>query len=140
MKEEFPYKDIVNLPHPVSRRHQQMPMENRAAQFAPFAALTGHDSAIAETARTTDSGIELSAEQLQELSWRLNYVMSLSECPVLEITYFMPDAYKPGGSYVTIRGSIRKVEEAYNTITLTDGTEIPIHAVTDIKGDLFSDL
>lgn len=140
MNEEFPYEDIVNLPHPVSRRHPQMPMENRAAQFAPFAALTGHDSAIAETARTTDSDIELSAEQLQELSRRLNYVMSLSECPVIEITYFRPDAHKAGGSYLTIRGSIRKVEVAYGIITLTDGTEIPIHAVIDIKGDLFSDL
>lgn len=76
MSEYFPYEDIVNLPHPESKRHPRMSMANRAAQFAPFAALTGHDEAIAETARQTSAHTEVSADQLQELSRKLSYALS----------------------------------------------------------------
>lgn len=140
MSEVFPYEDIVNLPHPVSKRHPQMPMLNRAAQFAPFAALTGHDEAIAETARTTTAQRDMSADQLCDLSRKLAYALSFADSPVINITYFKPDSRKQGGAYVTVRGSIKKVEEVYNLLTLTDGTELPLDAVSDLQGEIFNDL
>lgn len=133
MTEDFPYEDIVNLPHPQSGRHPQMPLESRAAQFAPFAALTGHGDAIAETARHTDAYTELSPDQQLDLSRRLTYALSLPDPPVLDITYFRPDAHKDGGAYITVTGTIKKLEPAYNLLTLTDGTKIPLTAITVLR-------
>lgn len=115
-------------------------MEARAAQFAPFAALTGHDAAIAETARRTYSQLDLSADELQVLSQKIAYALSFAERPQLSITYFQPDSRKSGGAYVTVHGSIKKVEECFNLLTLTDGTEIPLDAISDISGEIFNDL
>lgn len=140
MSEYFPYEDIVNLPHPERKTHPRMSMANRAAQFAPFAALTGHDKAIAETARQTSAHAELSADQLQGLSRKLNYAMSFAEHPVLDITYFKPDEHKTGGSYVTIRGSIKNVKEVYNLLTLVDGTTIPLNAISDLQSEIFNNI
>ncbi|MDE6802481.1 MAG: hypothetical protein K2J06_06915 [Muribaculaceae bacterium] len=137
---DFPYEDIVNLPHHVSARHPQMSLENRAAQFAPFAALTGHDAALAETARMTSSRVDLSADQYQTLSRRLAYALSFADRPEIRITYFRPDGRKEGGAYVTVTGIVRKVEEPYDLLTLTDNTEISLSAITDIRGAIFDDL
>ena len=115
-------------------------MENRAAQFAPFAALTGHDEAIAETARITSARIHQTAEQLQELSGKLAYALSFAERPSLAITYFKPDSRKQGGAYVTVNGSVRKVEECMNLLILSDDTKIPLDAISDISGGIFDDL
>lgn len=134
------YDDIINLPHYVSRTRKPMSMDARAAQFAPFAALTGHDAAIAETARTTSSQLDLSAEELQTLSRKIGYALSFAEHPQLSITYFQPDSRKSGGTYITVQGSIKKVEECFNLLTLTDGTEIPLDAIFDISGEIFNDL
>lgn len=139
MDDNFPYEDIVNLPHPESKRHPRMSMEARAAQFAPFAALSGHDEAMAETARCTTPQSEMSADQLQELSRKMNYVLSLPHRPAIEITFFQPDRHKQGGSYITVTGSIKKVEEAYNLLHLTDGTTIPLDAISDLSGTIFAD-
>lgn len=135
-----PYEDIINLPHYVSTKRKQMSMEARAAQFAPFAALTGHDAAIAETARRTSSQLDLSADELQVLSQKIAYALSFAERPQLSITYFQPDSRKSGGAYVTAHGSIKKVEECFNLLTLTDGTEIPLDGISDISGEIFNDL
>ncbi|MGM9853777.1 MAG: hypothetical protein ACI30N_07410 [Muribaculaceae bacterium] len=140
MSEEFPYEDIVNLPHLQSGRHPQMPLESRAAQFAPFAALTGHSDAIAETARRTDDFPELSADELLDLSRRLTYAMSFPEPPSITITFFRPDIRKTGGAYVTVTGTIKKLEPAYNLLTLTDGTQIPLSAITALQSPIFTDL
>ena len=102
MTEDFPHEDIVNLPHPQSGRHTQMPLESRAAQFAPFAALTGHSDAIADTARRTDTFTELSTDQQLDLSRRLTYALSFPDPPSITITYFRPDARKDGGAYITV--------------------------------------
>ena len=133
-----PYEDIINLPY--NGQPDAMPLANRAAQFAPFAALTGHDAAIAETARTTSARLEQSADRLRELSRRLAYAMLFADSPVLKITYFQPDNRKAGGSYVSVTGSIRKVEQCFNLLTLADNTEIPLDAITAIEGEIFNDL
>lgn len=135
-----PYEDIINLQHYVSNKRKQMSMMARAAQFAPFAALTGHSAAIAETARRTSSKLDLSADELQVLSQKIAYALSFAERPQLSITYFQPDSRKSGGAYVTVRGSIKKVEECYNLLTLTNGTEIPLDAISDVSGEIFNDL
>lgn len=140
IKEDFPYEDIINLPHPVSSRHPQMPLRSRAAQFAPFAALTGHNEAIAETARRTTPRLDISADKLTELSRKLAYTLSFANKPEIEITYFCPDRCKTGGSYLTVKGKIKKVEEVFNLITLTDGTGIPLDAVSEISGEIFDSL
>ena len=134
------YDDIINLPHFVSSKRIPMPMANRAAQFAPFAALTGHSDAIEETARITQTQTDLSAEALSVLSTKLAYAMSFPERPMLSITYFQPDYHKSGGTYISIQGAVKKVEKCYNLLTLTDNTEIPLDAILDISGEIFDDL
>ena len=140
MMGKFPYDDIVGMERPVSKRHTPMSRENRAAQFAPFAALTGHDAALSEVARTTSGRRELSSEELQQLSSRLTYAMSQPGHPAIAITYFHPDSRKEGGEYVTVRGAVKKVEVMLNRLTLTDGKIISLSEITDIEGDLFSDI
>ena len=142
-----PYDDIINLPHHVSATHKHMAMRPRAAQFAPFAALSGHDAAIAETARITLSRPELSDEQIQELSRRLAYALSQPGLPELSITFFRPDCRKSGGGYVTVLGSIKRIEAdgrrhdrgegSPDVLILTDGSRIPLDDVTDISGEIF---
>ncbi|MCM1349467.1 MAG: hypothetical protein NC338_08655 [Firmicutes bacterium] len=128
------YEDIINYLHHVSRKRKPMSMESRAAQFAPFAALSGHDDTIAETGRQTTSRIELSADEMQALSQKLSYAQTLAEPPLLSITYFRPDSRKSGGAYITVQGRIKKIESCFNLLTLTDGTEIPLDAISDISG------
>lgn len=99
------YDEIIDLPHHVSKTRPQMPMSDRAAQFSPFAALTGYDSAIKETGRLTDEKIELGEESLTALNARYQMLMDvLAEGPEVRITYFKPDERKAGGAYVTIQG------------------------------------
>lgn len=113
-----------------------MPMQARAAQFAPFAALTGHDAAIAETARTTSPHIEPSADRQQTLSRKIALTLSAADSPQISITYFRPDNRKIGGEYVTVRGSVKKVEEYLNHLILSDRTEIPLDCITDISSTI----
>ena len=128
------YDDIINLPHPVSKNHPQMPFRDRAAQFAPFAALTGHDAAIKETARLTDERLELSEEVIAQLNEKINIIRNNSGIEQnVSITYFIPDAKKNGGFYVTYSGIVRKVDEYEHTMIMTDQTVIPIEQISDIK-------
>lgn len=132
-----PYDDIIHLPHHVSKRHPQMSLYNRAAQFAPFAALTGHDAAIEETARLTDVQQELTQGERDVLNRKMNYLLHTDGIPVVEITYFQPDKRKAGGAYRTVSGTVKKVDDAAGAVVLTDGTIIPLDAVSDIKGEVF---
>lgn len=106
------YQEIIDLPHHVSKTHPQMPMSDRAAQFSPFAALTGYNSAIRETGRLTEERIELDEEALMALNMRYQLLIdSLKECPEVRITYFKPDERKSGGAYLTITGVVKKVDD-----------------------------
>lgn len=133
------YEDIINLPHHVSKTRPQMPMSDRAAQFAPFAALTGYDSAIKETGRLTDKRIELDEEALTALSMKLQFLMdAIDEEPEVEITYFKPDERKAGGSYLKITGIVKKLDEYERVLVLISGQKIKLDDIMDVSGDVFS--
>ena len=135
------YEEIINLPHHVSKTRPQMPMSDRAAQFAPFAALTGYDSAIKETGRLTDERIELDEEALTALNMRYQLLMdALNEEPEVEITYFKPDERKTGGEYISVTGAVKKIDDFERLITMQDGMKIPMDDVLSIDGELFSSL
>lgn len=119
------YDDIIHLPHHVSRIHPQMSMEDRAAQFSPFAALTGYDAAIVETARLTAQRVELDEYERQALNEKLQFISEhLNEHPKVSITCFVPDARKEGGEYVTVTGNIKKLDDYEHRIVLMDGSRI----------------
>lgn len=121
------YDDIIDLPHPVSQRHPQMPLADRAAQFSPFAALTGLDAALQETARLTDQRITLDEYEQAELDKMLQAVREAApQHPAVEITYFQPDARKAGGQYVTSVGHVKRIAEYEQQLILTEGTCIPL--------------
>lgn len=139
--DEHKYDDIINLPHPVSKKHPQMPPLNRAAQFSPFAALTGHDAAIQETARLIDSFIELDEDQKEQLDEQLQLIRkNLEQKPECEITYFKPDEKKDGGSYVTVCGRVKQIDEYRHLIIFTDETVLPIEHIFSVRGELFQDI
>ena len=141
MKTTSKYDEIIGLPHHVSKTRPQMPMSDRAAQFAPFAALTGYDSAIKETGRLTDEKIELDEEALTALNMKYQLlVVVLDEEPEVEITYFKPDERKAGGEYVSVIGAVKKVDDFERLITMQDGMKIPMDDVLSIDGELFSSL
>ena len=118
-----------------------MPMSDRAAQFAPFAALTGYDSAIKETGRLTGERIELDEEALTNLNMRYQLLVdALDEEPEVEITYFKPDERKSGGEYVTVTGTVKKVDDFERLITMQNGTKIPMDDVLAVDWDFFSNL
>ena len=128
------YGDIIHLPHPVSSRHPRMPAANRAAQFAPFAALTGYDAAIRETARLTDRKIELDEYEREALDHQLQWALQHpgGPLPVL-LTYFQPDSRKDGGAYVQTAGILKKIDTCQQAILLTDGRRIPLADVLSVE-------
>ena len=133
------YNEIMGLSHHVSKTRPQMPMSDRAAQFAPFAALTGYDSAIKETGRLTDERIELDEEALTALDMKYQLLMdTFDEAPEVTITYFQPDERKAGGKYVSATGAVKKVDDFERRITMRDGAKIPMDDVLSIEGELFS--
>ena len=135
------YDEIMGLPHHISKTRPQMPMSDRAAQFAPFAALTGYDAAIKETGRLTDERIELDVEALSALDMKYQLLMeALDEAPEVTITYFRPDERKAGGKYVSAVGAVKKIDDFERRITMRDGTRIPTDDVLSIDGELFSSL
>ena len=120
------YDDIIGLPHPVSADRPHMPMIDRAAQFSPFAALTGYDAAIAETARLTEQKRELSDEQKGVISKQLFRLQSrLKTDPEVAVTYFVPDSRKRGGTYQTVTGKAKKVDEYLGVLEMSNGVSIP---------------
>lgn len=128
------YDDIIHLPHPVSKRHPQMPLSNRAAQFAPFAALTGHEAAIQETARPTEPFIELGEDRKAQLNEQLQKLREkAAQQPEIIATYFQPDARKSGGAYVTVCGHVKTIDEYKRRLLLTDETVLPIEYLFSIS-------
>lgn len=135
-----PYDDIIALPHHVSNRHPHMPVSDRAAQFTPFAALTGYDAAIRETARLTDQKVEQTDDVKTLLDWKQQILLNFPEPqPPVTVTYFNPDTRKSGGSYVTVSGHFRKIDPLNRLLILTDKTCIPLDDISDLEGDLFSE-
>ena len=129
------------MPHHVSKKHPQMPMEERAAQFAPFAALVGYEEAVEEMARLTDKRIELDEEAKNILDMKfqmLNEQLKVQIHPQVTIMYFVPDLKKEGGKYIKISGTIKRIDEFKQLIVLDDKAEIPITEIISIVGDSVS--
>ena len=132
------YDDIIHLPRHVSKTRPKMAIIDRAAQFAPFAALSGHDSAVKETARLTDERTVLDQYQKDAISERLQIISDLiKEQPEVSITYFQPDAKKQGGAYLIVSGTVKKIDEYERVVNMTDGTKILIDEIFGIEGKIF---
>ena len=152
------YDDIIHLQRPASGKHPPMPMSDRAAQFSPFAALTGHGEAVKETARLTGTRAELDEYEKEILRERLQYLSNCVEAwnavglpaeerPVMAITYFVPDLLKAGGEYVTASGPVKKLDQYLRQIVLADGAgadpaaaiEIPVDEIIRVESEIFED-
>lgn len=134
------YDDIIDLPHHVSETHPRMSLYDRAAQFSPFAALTGHEAAIRETARLTDRRLELDEDSRRILDGKLQLIQRWrreGKSIVLSVTYFQPDERKSGGSYVTVKGKVKKIKEYEKKLILEDDREISMENILEITGEEF---
>ena len=128
-----PYDDIIHLPRPVSKKHPPMPLTKRAAQFLPFAALTGFEAEIAEAARFTEAAPELGEDALAALDEQLiSLSQRLAERPGVTVTRFVPDEKKSGGRYETLTGQARRLDEAGRVLILTDGTRIDLDSIVEL--------
>ena len=128
-----PYDDIIDRPRPVSKKHPPMPMEKRAAQFLPFAALTGFEREIAEAARLTEAAPELGEDALAALDERLALLRQrLAEQPEVKITRFLPDEKKAGGRYESLTGLVRRLDETNRALVLTDGTRVDLDTIVEL--------
>ena len=133
------YEGVINRPHHVSARHPRMSMLDRAAQFAPFAALTGYGEVIRETARLTDRKLELSDSEKAVLDYKLQMACDFpGERPVVTITYFVPDQKKTGGAYHSISGKIQKIDDYEKQVVMDDKTRIDIDCILGIDGDIYA--
>ena len=134
MNDEHKYDDIINLEHHVSTKHSRMSLENRSAQFAPFSALTGYEEAVTEEARITESRIDIDEEAKIEVNEKLNYIMKhLDKNIIVSVTYFEKDKKKQGGSYKTIKGIIKKIDDFRKTIEMQTGEIIIIEELKKIE-------
>lgn len=131
------YDDIINLPHYTSKKRPRMSMHDRAAQFSPFAALTGYEDAVEETARLTDSKIELDDDKVADINTKLQLIKEhLSELPEVTVTYFVQDEKKAGGAYLTLTDKVRIIDEYEKFIVFISGKRILIDEIYSIKGEL----
>ena len=129
-----PYDDILHGRRPVSAKHPPMSQADRAAQFSPFAALTGYEAAVRETARLTEGRIELSEEEKASIDAVLQYLQDcISEQPPVIVTYFVPDRKKDGGAYVTVTGPLKRIDLLERRLLFTDGTQIPIDDISRLR-------
>ena len=128
------YDDMIQMPHPTSKSHPPMSRLNRAAQFAPFAALTGYDAKVREVARITERKIELDEDSRSLLDETLRQIQEqIEECPEVEVTYFEKDDQKEGGSYHTIQDKIKKIDTYTHMLIMVNGIRIPLEDVIDIQ-------
>ncbi len=135
---EKKYADIINMPHHVSPNRPRMSDTDRAAQFSPFAALTGYDSTVAEAGRLTDKKLNISEDMKTVLNEKMQMIFDyLDDKPFISVTYFVPDKKKSGGAYVTVSGVVKEISEYDRAIILTDKTSIPIEQICEIEGELF---
>lgn len=134
------YDDIINLPHHVSKKHKQMSLDARSAQFAPFSALTGYDDVIEETVRLTNEKIEIDENIKIVLDEKLQIIEEkIAEKPLITFIYFVPDLKKDGGMYLKITGKVKRIDKYKHIIILEDKTEIPIADVAEINGKIFDE-
>jgi hypothetical protein len=132
------YNDIINLPHYRSKKRPHMSAHDRAAQFSPFAALTGHDEAIKETARLTDKKIELDETTKEILNEKFNYIMEhIYDQPEISVEYFVPDSLKDGGMYVDFTGNVKKYDYLNRILYFTNNTEIKVDYILNIESRIF---
>ena len=136
MRYDHSYDDIINLPHYVSKKHPPMSLYARSAQFAPFAALTGYEDAVKETARETNERVEIDDELKNILDAKLQLLQeNIDKKEEITFTYFVPDAKKDGGEYVNVVGIVKKIDTINQVIILMDKREIPIEEIIDISGN-----
>ena len=132
------YDDIIHLPHHVSEIHPQMTIINRAAQFSPFAALTGYEDALGETSRLTDAKVALAEDEKEILDEKLRMIQEgIKNHPEVTITFFVPDEKKAGGAYTSVTGRVKKIDGYEQTVVMQDGTKIPVGEITEIEGIIF---
>ena len=141
MAEKYPYEDIVNLPPHISKKHPQPSMMDRAARFAPFAAITGYEEMVLEEARITEERVDLDEGALSLLNEKLNMIQEfLDEEPEVTITYFEPDKKKDGGAYISITGTVKRIDEYERIVLMSDDKKIKIDEIYAIESDLFYSL
>lgn len=139
LKYDHSYDDIINLPHHVSKKHPPMSLYARSAQFAPFAALTGYEDAVKETARETGDRIEIDDELKKILDEKIQIIIEqIKNKNELTFTYFLPDSAKDGGTYISVIGIVKKIDTYNQIIILEDKTQIPIDEIIDISGEIFN--
>ncbi len=140
MNNDFPYNDILHLPHHVSPTRARMSMVERAAQFAPFAALTGYDAAIKETARLTGQRVELTEGAKAELDGKIRILQEHSrEQPEISVTHFVEDLRKDGGQYAVTHGRLKKLDPCGQFLLLTDGQRIFTQDILELRSNYFPD-
>ncbi len=128
------YDDILDLERPVSKNHRPMSLQDRAAQFSPFAALTGYEDAITETARLTETRIELTEAQKEQLDYTLQQIRQrLSERPEVTVTWFIPDEQKEGGRYETRTGHLKKLDDYKQELVFAEGFRVPVADLTELS-------
>ena len=141
MPQKFPYEDIVNLPRPISKKHPEPTMLERAARFAPFAAITDYEEMVLEEARITEERITLDENALNLLNEKLYILQKFpDQMPTLKVTYFEPDKKKSGGAYVTYKGTVKRVESYQKLLVMNDGKKIPFEDICTLESELFDTL
>ena len=149
MNNDFPYKDIIDLPHHQSAGRKHMSLYDRAAQFAPFAALTGYDDIIAETGRLTDNMLDLPDDVTDELDRRFVLLTALIDegyRPEVTVTYFVPDKAKEGGSYESYTGEVKRIDSTMRTLIFYDndkeltGKVIDVGTIVAVEGDFTDEM
>ena len=136
--DEHRYDDIIDLPRHRSQKHPHMPLADRAAQFSPFAALTGHGDAVKETARLTEDKIELNEEEKAYLNARILFLTeNIKEHPEVSITFYVPDERKEGGAYSIKIGTVKRVDEYEQAIVMEDGIVIPVDGIVAMDSGAF---
>ena len=130
MEASHAYDDIIRLPHHVSEKHPQMALSDRAAQFSPFAALTGYEAAVDETARLTDEKIQLSEDRIAAIS---DLLAALQPGDAVSAVYFVPDRRKSGGAYLPVSGTVKRIDSVQGALLLTDGTVIPFEDIFTLE-------
>lgn len=139
--QKHPYADLLDVPRPTRHIRPPMPRGDRAAQFAPFAALTGHYAAILETARVTQSRMELTEDEKKRLDYKQQLLqVHIAQHPAVTVKYFLPDERKDGGEYRVLSGNLRGINLHRRTLCFLDGTEIALDDIVELHSSLFSNL
>ena len=128
------YEDIISLPHHTSKKYPRMSLDARSAQFAPYAALTGYDEVLAETARITNRRIEIDENLKTIIDSKLQIIReNIKNKPLISVVYFVPDLKKNGGKYVTVNGNVKKIDEYRNILVLDDNMEIEVKEIIQLE-------